>query len=98
MEKISSERSLGPGEYIVGYIENYPVIYVKDKDILFCKNTTVKYLIMKEIFYSGIDRHKIEEKSLTITKESQFVTFGCLVTDKNNCKTILTNIKKIRNE
>lgn len=39
---------LNPGEYIVGHIENYPVIYVKDRDILFCKNTTVKYPLIKQ--------------------------------------------------
>ena len=89
---------LNPGEYIVGYIENYPVIYVKDRDILFCKNTTVKYPLIKQIFDSGEDKHRIEEKSLTITKEAHFVTLGCLVTDKANCKTILKNTKKIKNE
>lgn len=65
---------------------------------MFCKNTTVKYPLIKQIFDSGEDKHRIEEKSLTITKEAHFVTLGCLVTDRANCKTILKNTKKIKNE
>lgn len=57
---------LNPGEYIVGHIENYPVIYVKDRDILFCKNTTVKYPLIKQIFDSGEDKHRIEEKVINV--------------------------------
>lgn len=96
--KAPTRDVLNPGEYIVGHIENYPVIYVKEKDILFCKNTTIKYPVIKEIFNSSQDRVRIEEKSLTITKEAQFVTLGCLVTDRANCQSILKQTKKIKNE
>ncbi len=40
---------------------------------------------------------KIEEKSLTITKEEHFVTFGCLTTTKEYCQTVIKNINKIKN-
>lgn len=41
-------------------------------------------------------REKIEEKSLTITKEEHFVTFGCLTTTKEYCQTVIKNINRIK--
>ena len=29
-------------EHIVGEVEGYPVIYIEEKDTIFCKNTAVK--------------------------------------------------------
>ena len=46
---------------------------------------------------SPFSREKIEEKSLTITKEEHFVTFGCLTTTKEYCQTVIKNINKIKN-
>ena len=59
-------------EHIVGEVEGYPVIYIEEKDTIFCKNTAVKYSLLKRLYDSPFSREKIEEKSLTITKEEHF--------------------------
>lgn len=84
-------------EHIVGEVEEYPVIYIEEKDTIFCKNTAVKYSLLKRLYDSPFSREKIEEKSLTITKEEHFVTFGCLTTTKEYCQTVIKNINKIKN-
>lgn len=84
-------------EHIVGEVEGYPVIYIEEKDTIFCKNTAVKYSLLKRLYDSPFSREKIEEKSLTITKEEHFVTFGCLTTTKEYCQTVIKNINKIKN-
>lgn len=40
----------------VGFIEEYPVLYLPDKDLIFCKNTIVPVNVMLDAFNSGIDR------------------------------------------
>lgn len=35
-------------EHIVGEVEGYPVIYIEEKDTIFCKNTAVKYSLLKD--------------------------------------------------
>ena len=35
-------------EHIVGEVEGYPVIYIEEKDTIFCKNTAVKYSLLKK--------------------------------------------------
>ena len=82
-------------EHIVGEVEGYPVIYIEEKDTIFCKNTAVKYSLLKRLYDSPFSREKIEEKSLTITKEEHFVTFGCLTTTKEYCQTVIKNINKM---
>ena len=98
MDHSNTQTTLQPGEYLVGTIEGYPVIYVKQRDVVFCKNTAVKHSILKKIWDSTEDRHKIEEKSLTIVKDTHFIMLGCLTTDHDNCKSILKNIKRIKDE
>lgn len=85
-------------EYIVGEVEGYPVIYIEEKDIIFCKNTAVSYTLLKRLYDSPFTKERIDEKSLTITKEQHFVTFGCLTTTKEYCRTVIKNINKIKNE
>lgn len=85
-------------EHIVGTVEGYPVIYILEKDIIFCKNTAVSYTLLKRLYDSPFTKERIDEKSLTITKEQHFVTFGCLTTTKEYCRTVIKNINKIKNE
>ncbi len=82
-------------KYIVGQIDVYPVYYIPEKDIIFCKNTSVKFNLLKRLYLSSMDKEYIEDKDLTIEKEEFFVKFGCLITDKSNCNLIIKNIKKI---
>ena len=73
----------------VGEIQNYPVLYIPEKDVIFCKNTTVHYKDIKAAIYkSSLEREEIDGK-LTVTKSNGIITLGCLVTT-------LTNISKIR--
>ena len=88
---------MNSNEHIVGTVEGYPVIYILEKDIIFCKNTAVSYTLLKRLYDSPFSREKIEEKSLTIIKEEHFVTFGCLTTTKEYCQTVIKNINKIKN-
>lgn len=83
-------------EHQVGIIEGFPVIYVAAKDVVFCKNTCVSYPRLLAIWKSAEDRHKLEDKSLIIQKDDFFVTLGCLTATKEQCSTILHNIKKIK--
>lgn len=46
-------------EHIVGEVEGYPVIYIEEKDTIFCKNTAVKYSLLKRLYDSPFSRGKI---------------------------------------
>jgi len=45
-------------EHIVGEVEGYPVIYIEEKDTIFCKNTAVKYSLLKRLYDSPFSREK----------------------------------------
>ena len=81
---------------IVGTIDGNDVIYVPEKDILFCKNTTVPYTLIRQLLKSDCDRESIPEKNLVITKDRRSVTLGCLNTTMSNIWDIDKQIKKIR--
>lgn len=83
-------------QHIVGEIEHYDVIYVPEKDIIFCKNTTVPYKLMKAVL---IDREmdRVEIKSdLVASINKEIVQLGCLSTTVENCESINKQIKKIK--
>lgn len=82
---------------IVGSIEGYDVIYVPEKDIIFCKNTTIPYKQMRYVlFEQHIDRIQLK-KDLMFYLDKNIVTLGCLTTTLENCENINKNIKKIKN-
>lgn len=78
----------------VGEIENYDVLYIPEKDVIFCKNTVVKYSVIKRIVKSSNSRDEIPEKELVITKDSNIIHFGCLTTTISNCNNIAKNVAK----
>lgn len=80
----------------VGDIEGHPVIYVPYRDIVFCKNTSVKVCRIEAALSSSNDKDEIPEKNLTIYKSHIFVTFGCLTTTKTNVRAMLGKINKIK--
>lgn len=82
----------------VGTIQGYDVIYVKERDQVFCKNTSVSFSLIKKLVFSNSIRENIPEKNLVITKDNNNVTLGCLVTTISNLKEISKNIKKIKND
>lgn len=83
-------------EEIVGKIEGYNVVYVPEKDILFCKNTTMPYKVMKgALIDSQIDR-MVLKSDLIMTADQGIIRLGCLTTNIENIEEININIKKIK--
>lgn len=80
---------------IVGYMEEYPVYFIPGREVIFCKNTALPLCVVKEAVNGRMDRTTIEEKDLTITRDGEFFTFGCLTTTKTNARNILGIIKKL---
>lgn len=65
--------------YVVGEIQGYDVIYIPEKDIVFCKNTAIKLSVLDKAVKSHTISSTIEEKNLTITKDN-----GTLCLDGRN--------------
>lgn len=59
-------------EHIVGEVEGYPVIYIEEKDTIFCKNTAVKYSLLKRLYDSPFSREKIRGKISYYNKRRTF--------------------------
>ena len=83
---------------IVGQINGYDVIYIPEKDVLFCKNTICKYDNLKEaLLDSPLQRNRVEDKVPTF-KNDNVIEIGCLNTTKSNILLINNNIRQIKNE
>lgn len=82
---------------VVGTIGGYDVIYVEERDSLYCKNTAVKFPVIERIIKGSLNRDEIPEKNLTITKDNGTVTLGCLTTTMENCLAIRRSVLKIKN-
>lgn len=81
---------------IVGKIDGYDVIYVSEKDIIFCKNTTLPYAMMKAALIDGmIDRLDLKE-DLVMTIDGEIVRLACLTTTLENCRKINKKVNKFR--
>lgn len=80
---------------IVGNIQGYDVIYIPEKNQIFCKNTAVNFSLIERIVRGSNLRDEIPEKKLVITKESGIVTLGCLITTIENCSSIRRNVLKL---
>lgn len=80
----------------VGEIEGHDVIYVPERNQIFCKNTTVNYSLIEKIVRGNTMRETIPEKNLTITKDMGVVTLGCLTTTMENCLSIRRNVIKLK--
>ena len=84
-------------EVIVGKIEGHDVIYVPEKDILFCKNTTMPYKVMRlALLDSPVDRLELKS-DLVMTVDHGIVQLACLTTTIENCIEINKQIKKVKN-
>lgn len=80
----------------VGEIEGHDVIYVPERNQIFCKNTAVNYSLIERIVRGSTMRETIPEKNLTITKDMGSVTLGCLTTTMENCLSIRRNVIKLK--
>lgn len=81
-------------EIEVGKIEGYPVLYLPERDLVFCKNTVLPFKKMQSILHSSRSKHEIPEKQLSITKLDSTVTLGCLITPEYNLRKIEKEICK----
>ena len=83
----------------IGTIQGYPVLYLPERDLVFCKNTVVPYQFLIDSFNSGIDRVEYKEKNLIMNFFSHEITLGCLTTNVEDFQKMIKTIKKIkRNE
>lgn len=79
----------------VGEINGNEVIYISEKDVIFCKNTAVKFPLIERIIKNREDKGEIPEKNLTIIKDNGIVHLGCLTTTMENCLNIIRRIKSL---
>lgn len=80
----------------VGEIQGYDVLYVPEKDVIFCKNTTLSFPLIERIVRGSMDRTSIPEKELVIIKDDNVVHFGCLTTTMQNCLDIRKQVNKLK--
>lgn len=78
----------------VGEIQGHDVIYIPSKDVIFCKNTAVKFSVIEKIIRSNLERSEIPEKNLTIIKDNGIVSLGCLTTTMTNYLNIRKRVRK----
>lgn len=81
---------------VVGQIEGHDVLYMPEKDYVFCKNTVLPLHIMLEALRNNADRVEVPEKNLVIKLSEATVDMGCLTTTKENLYSIKKNISKIK--
>ena len=77
----------------VGKIEDWPVQYIPERRMLFCKNTAISLDKIELMLRSSLSRERDEAKNLTIVKLNNIVQFGCLTTTLDNVENIRKNIK-----
>lgn len=80
----------------VGSIGNYDVIYIPEKDVVFCKNTALKLSILDKIIKSGLCMTEIPEKNLTVTIDGNVIHLGCLTLTKDMYNKMKANIKRLK--
>lgn len=80
----------------VGEINGNEVVYIPEKDVIFCKNTAVKFPVIERIIRNREDKGEIPEKNLTITKDNGVVHLGCLTTTMENCLDIRRRVNKLK--
>lgn len=77
----------------VGKIQDWPVQYIPERRMLFCKNTAISLNKIELMLRSSLSRERDEAKNLTIVKLDNIVQFGCLTTTLDNVENIRKNIK-----
>ena len=80
----------------VGEIQGYDVLYIPEKDSIFCKNTLLNFSLIKKIIRGSMDRTSIPEKEIVIIKNDNVVHLGCLTTTMQNCLDIIKQVNKLK--
>lgn len=78
----------------VGEIEGWPVQYIPERKMLFCKNTSISLSVIERMLRSDLSRERCEAKNLTVVKLDNIVQLGCLTTNKQIIDQIRKNIKQ----
>ena len=84
-------------KHIIGSIEGHNVIYIEEKDIVFCKNTAMSYATLKRVFKNALTRQQLKE-DLYYTTDGFNITLGCLSTNKREYQEFIKNIEKIKTD
>ena len=79
----------------VGKIEGHEVLYIPEKNVVYCKNTAVPVPLMEKILDSSLSKHTIPEKNLDIVKNNGVIKLGCLYTTETNLFKIRKTIQII---
>lgn len=77
----------------VGKIEGWPVQYIPERQVLFCKNTAISLERIEKMLRSPLSRERDDQKNLTVIKLDNVIHFGCLTTTVDNIENIRKNIK-----
>jgi hypothetical protein len=80
----------------VGEIQGNDVIYIPERNQIFCKNTSLNFSLIERIINSNTMRESIPEKNLVVTKDQGIVTLGCLTTTMENCLRIRRSVIKLK--
>lgn len=79
----------------VGEIQGYDVLYLPERDCVFCKNTVLPLSKVIETLKSPYDRVEIPGKNMVVLLSDFQVEFGCLCTTRENIKSIHKQIKQL---
>lgn len=83
---------------VVGEIQGHDVIYIPEKDYVFCKNTVLPLRVMLDLLKDNTDRTEIPDKNLVITLSGNIIDMGCLSTTKENLYSIKKIISKLKED
>jgi len=83
-------------QIVVGQIQGYDVLYLPEKNYVFCKNTVLPLQIMLNALKNNVDRVEVPDKNLVIKISEFSVEMGCLSTTKENLLSIKRTISKLK--
>lgn len=83
-------------KHVVGEINGYDVVYIPERDVIFCKNTTLSFPLIERIIRGKQERTNIPEKNLTVIIDNGVVNLGCLSTTVENCLSIRQEVNKLK--
>lgn len=81
---------------VVGQIQGYDVLYMPEKNYVFCKNTVLPLQIMLDVLKNNTDRVEVPDKNLVIKISNSIIDMGCLSTTRDNLLDIKKTINKIK--
>jgi CRISPR/Cas system-associated protein endoribonuclease Cas2 len=82
-------------KHVIGNIGGNDVVFTKDTDMVFCKNTELPYRILRKVFDGSLSRVKIKD-DLYYVDHGTKASIGCLEITKEQYKQMVVNIEKIK--